>query len=163
MSGCSAVPVRVEIRGGIAVARMRNSARTLENSAILEVHEMSTPAQRFIWLANEAMALRPNLPRVMALESSELRELVDRELSDQQKRVIFLLSEGYANKHIAWVLGVEEATAKAHVSAVLKKLGCTNRTQAALLGQRIRAEVAISSAAASSMSAGSQNVSIDVA
>lgn len=99
---------------------------------------MSLPTQQAIWFANEKMALRPNLPRVMALEPVELRELMDRELSDQQKRVILLLSEGYPNKHIAWVLGVEEATAKAHVSSILKKFGCTNRTQAALLGLRVR-------------------------
>ena len=99
---------------------------------------MSIPARQIIWFANEATALRPNLPRVMALERGELRELMDRELSDQHKRVILLLSEGYANKNIAWVLGIEEATAKAHVSAILKKFGCTNRTQAALLGLRVR-------------------------
>lgn len=99
---------------------------------------MSLSAQQAIWFANEKMALRPNLPRVMALEPVELRALMDRELSDQQKRVILLLSEGYANKHIAWVLGVEEATAKAHVSSILRKFGCTNRTQAALLGLRVR-------------------------
>ena len=99
---------------------------------------MSTQAQQMIWFANENLALRPNLPRVMALDPAGLRELMDRELSDQQKRVILLLSEGYANKHIAWVLGIEEATAKAHVSAILKKFGCTNRTQAALLGLRVR-------------------------
>lgn len=99
---------------------------------------MSTPAQQIIWFANETMAARPNLPRVMGLEPAALRELMDRELSDQQKRVILLLSEGYANKHIAWVLGIEEATAKAHVSAILKKFNCTNRTQAALLGLRVR-------------------------
>ena len=110
----------------------------LANSAIPEIQEMSTPAQQIIWFANEKLALRPNLPRVMALDPAGLRELMDRELSDQQKRVILLLSDGYANKHIAWVLGIEEATAKAHVSAILKKFGCTNRTQAALLGLRVR-------------------------
>ncbi len=99
---------------------------------------MSLPTQQSIWFANKKLVLRPNLPRVMALEPVELRELMDRELSDQQKRVILLLSEGYANKHIAWVLGIEEATAKAHVSSILKKFGCTNRTQAALLGLRVR-------------------------
>ncbi len=57
--------------------------------------------------------------------------------------MLLLLSEGHANKAIAWVLGVEEATAKAHVSAILRKFGCTNRTQAALLGQRVRLRAAV--------------------
>ncbi len=99
---------------------------------------MQHPILQPIWPCDESMALRPRLPRAMSMSPADLRELVDRELSDQQKRVLMLLSEGHANKAIAWVLGVEEATAKAHVSAILKKFGCTNRTQAALLGQRHR-------------------------
>lgn len=99
---------------------------------------MQHPILEPIWLSDEPTAMRPRLPRAMSMSPGELRELVDRELSDQQKRVLLLLSEGHANKAIAWVLGVEEATAKAHVSAILRKFGCTNRTQAALLGQRLR-------------------------
>lgn len=99
---------------------------------------MTEPILEAIWFPEERMALRPRLPRAMTMSPTELRVLMDRELSDQQKRVLLLLSEGYANKAIAWVLGVEEATAKAHVSSILRKFDCTNRTQAALLGQRVR-------------------------
>lgn len=95
---------------------------------------MQHPILQPIWPCDEPMALRPRLPRAMSMSPAELRDLMDRELSDQQKRVLLLLSEGHANKAIAWVLGVEEATAKAHVSAILKKFGCTNRTQAAFSG-----------------------------
>lgn len=90
-----------------------------------------------IWPVDMADLARPRLPAIMALETAVLQERLDAELSQQQKRVLILLSEGYANKAIAWILGIEDATAKAHVSSILKKLNMTNRTQAALLGQRL--------------------------
>ena len=49
-----------------------------------------------------------------------------------------MLGEGLLNKQIAYKLGVSEATIKAHVSAIFKMAGCRNRTEAALLSQRVR-------------------------
>jgi len=54
------------------------------------------------------------------------------QLTPQQFRVFTMLSEGLLNKQIAYELGVSEATVKAHVTAIMKKLGVTNRTQAVL-------------------------------
>jgi DNA-binding NarL/FixJ family response regulator len=54
------------------------------------------------------------------------------QLTPQQFRVFSMLSEGLLNKQIAYELGVSEATIKAHVTAVMKKLKVTNRTQAVL-------------------------------
>jgi DNA-binding NarL/FixJ family response regulator len=48
-----------------------------------------------------------------------------------------MLSSGLLNKQIAAELEVSEATVKAHVSAVMQKLGVSNRTQAVLLAQRL--------------------------
>ena len=58
-------------------------------------------------------------------------------LTPQQVRVLMMLSEGLANKQIAHALDVSEATVKAHVSAVLQKLGADNRTQAVILARRL--------------------------
>jgi DNA-binding NarL/FixJ family response regulator len=60
-----------------------------------------------------------------------------RELTPQQFRVLQMLGEGRLNKQIAWDLGVSEATIKAHVTAVLRKLGVNNRTQAVLMAGRL--------------------------
>ena len=57
-------------------------------------------------------------------------------LTPQQLRVLMMLGEGLLNKQIAHELGVSEATVKAHVSAVLQKLGVDNRTQAVLAAGR---------------------------
>lgn len=53
-------------------------------------------------------------------------------LTPQQARVLGMLAEGLLNKQIAYELGVSEATIKAHVSAVLQKLGVDSRTQAVI-------------------------------
>jgi DNA-binding NarL/FixJ family response regulator len=58
-------------------------------------------------------------------------------LTPQQFRVLSMLSAGLLNKQIAAELAVSEATVKAHVSAIMQKLGATNRTQAVLLAQRL--------------------------
>ena len=58
-------------------------------------------------------------------------------LTAQQTRVLLLLAEGSSNKSIAHDLGVSEATIKAHVTVILRKLGFERRTQAALLAQRL--------------------------
>jgi DNA-binding NarL/FixJ family response regulator len=58
-------------------------------------------------------------------------------LTPQQVRVLMMLSEGLLNKQIAYELGVSEATVKAHVSAILQKLGVESRTQAVIAASKI--------------------------
>ncbi|MGN6461478.1 MAG: response regulator transcription factor [Pseudolabrys sp.] len=60
-------------------------------------------------------------------------------LTPQQVRVLMMLSEGLLNKQIAFQLGVSEATVKAHVSAILQKLGVDSRTQAVIAAAKIEA------------------------
>lgn len=60
-----------------------------------------------------------------------------RELTPQQFRVLQMLGSGKLNKQIGYELGVSEATVKAHMSAILRKLGASNRTQAVLLAGRL--------------------------
>ncbi|NOZ42573.1 MAG: response regulator transcription factor [Alphaproteobacteria bacterium] len=54
-------------------------------------------------------------------------------LTPRQLAVLALLAEGKANKIIAYELGISEITVKAHVSAILRKLGVSNRLQAVLV------------------------------
>lgn len=58
-------------------------------------------------------------------------------LTPQQFRVLAMVSAGLINKQIGAELGVSEATVKAHMTAIMQKLGVTNRTQAVLLAQRL--------------------------
>lgn len=69
----------------------------------------------------------------------ETADLVKRlaSLTPQQMRVLMMLSEGLLNKQIAYELSVSEATVKAHVSAILTKLGVESRTQAVIAAAKI--------------------------
>ena len=58
-------------------------------------------------------------------------------LTPQQVRVLMMLGEGLLNKQIAFKLNVSEATVKAHVSAILQKLGVDSRTQAVIAINKI--------------------------
>jgi len=70
---------------------------------------------------------------------AETAELMGRmaTLTPQQVRVLMMLSEGLLNKQIAYQLSVSEATVKAHVSAILQKLGVESRTQAVIAAAKI--------------------------
>jgi DNA-binding NarL/FixJ family response regulator len=74
-----------------------------------------------------------------AAEDKETADLVRRlaTLTPQQVRVLTMLSEGLLNKQIAYELSVSEATVKAHVSAILDKLGVDSRTQAVIAAAKI--------------------------
>lgn len=97
-------------------------------------------------------ALRAAIGRVLAGEmwtppDVELADEADAEgaalirrlatLTPQQVRVLMMLSTGLLNKQIAFELGVSEATVKAHVSAILQKLGVESRTQAVIAAGKI--------------------------
>jgi len=55
------------------------------------------------------------------------------QLTPQQFRVFGMLCSGMLNKQIAYDLQITEATVKAHMTAILRKLGAINRTQAVVL------------------------------
>jgi DNA-binding NarL/FixJ family response regulator len=59
------------------------------------------------------------------------------ELTLRQRRVLELLSTGLSNKRIARALDISEITVKAHVTAIFRKLGVTNRVQAGLEARRL--------------------------
>lgn len=74
-----------------------------------------------------------------AAADPDMTKLRDRlvTLTPQQVRVLMMLSQGLLNKQIAYELGVSEATIKAHVSAILQKLGVESRTQAVIAAAKI--------------------------
>lgn len=63
------------------------------------------------------------------------------QLSGAQLRVLLALADGRLNKQIAIDLGVTEATVKAHLTAIFRKLGVDSRTQALLAVQPLLGEV----------------------
>lgn len=89
--------------------------------------------------------LPPNMPMMQqdprAHAEADLAERIQ-SLTPQQFRVLMMVAEGLLNKQIAYTLDVSEATIKAHVTAIFRKLGVQNRTQAVLAISALNVEEA---------------------
>ena len=83
------------------------------------------------WIPESAAAVPPISP-----EEKQAANLL-RDLTPQQFRVLQMVSTGQLNKQIAHDLDVSEATIKTHMTAILRKLGATNRTQAVLIANQL--------------------------
>lgn len=72
--------------------------------------------------------------------SEEQRSIAARvaELTPKQFQVLKYLQSGQLNKQIAYEMGVTEATIKAHISGIFKKLEVNTRTQAVLLVEKLQ-------------------------
>ena len=92
-------------------------------------------------LAGETWLPATLYPREPSENSGAALATLLNSLTPQQSRVLMLLSEGLLNKQIAHAMQVSEATIKAHVSAILQKLGVDNRTQAVIVARRLAGEV----------------------
>jgi DNA-binding NarL/FixJ family response regulator len=62
-------------------------------------------------------------------------------LTPTQLKVLLAVLEGQLNKQIAFNLGMSEATVKAHMTAIMRKLDVRNRTQAALVARSLGLDV----------------------
>jgi DNA-binding NarL/FixJ family response regulator len=74
-----------------------------------------------------------------AVESARSRVAT---LSGAQLKVLLAMADGRLNKQIAGDLNITEATVKAHLTAIFRKLGVNNRTQALLAMQPLLGDVA---------------------
>ncbi|MBJ7539152.1 LuxR C-terminal-related transcriptional regulator [Marinomonas transparens] len=63
------------------------------------------------------------------------------ELTPQQYKVLCYLHEGLLNKQIAYELSISEATVKAHITAIFRKLEINNRTQAVLVASELKLQM----------------------
>jgi DNA-binding NarL/FixJ family response regulator len=81
----------------------------------------------------------PQLPRNSRGQNPSELDLAERmaQLTPQQFKVLMMMSQGLLNKQIGYHLNVSEATVKAHVTAIMSKLGVNNRTQAVLAAERL--------------------------
>ena len=87
-----------------------------------------------IWLPDHA-EIQEIKEDASALVASKLADL-----TPQQYKVLQMFAEGLLNKQIAYDLGVSEATIKAHATAIFRKLGVRNRTQAVISLQQLEME-----------------------
>jgi DNA-binding NarL/FixJ family response regulator len=80
----------------------------------------------------------PELGRATSagLETADAERMESCKITPRQRQVLIELQRGKSNKVIAYELGMSESTAKVHIRNLMKKMGATNRTQAAFNGMR---------------------------
>ncbi len=81
--------------------------------------------------------LAPEAARALAQTAAQPYRLGD-DLTDREREVLALLVDGLSNARIAEALGISVSTARFHVSAILSKLGASNRAAAAALAMKHR-------------------------
>ena len=94
----------------------------LGNQAVLPIELRPSPIEREG--QSEVYFLKP-------LEADQCK-LVGVHLSPREISILRCLVRGVSNKLIAREIKISEATVKVHVKAILRKIGCANRTQAAV-------------------------------
>ena len=62
--------------------------------------------------------------------------MTEKTLTERESTVLYYLTQSLTNKEIAEILNVTHHTIKAHISSILEKLGCKNRTDAALFAHK---------------------------
>ncbi|SEG50174.1 response regulator transcription factor [Vibrio hangzhouensis] len=102
----------------------------------------SSDMRELINALNQVLNGEPHFPAELLIDSSANSDLEERlaTLTPQQYKVLGMLSDGLLNKQIAYDLNVSEATIKAHMTAIFRKLGVKNRTQAVILLQQMESE-----------------------
>ena len=80
-------------------------------------------------------------------EDSDLANMAS--LTPAQRRILGQIRHGLLNKQIAYELEISEATVKAHITAIFRKLGVNNRTQAVLLAAKLDVDQPVADSAGS--------------
>lgn len=95
----------------------------------------SSDMRSLIAALNQVLNGEPYFPAHLLVDGFVGNDLAEKvaALTPQQYKVLGMLSDGLLNKQIAYELNVSEATIKAHMTAIFRKLGVKNRTQAVIL------------------------------
>ena len=110
------------------------SALKLGASGFLPKHSPRSTFKAALETIQDGRAYVPDnfIATELSTEQSRAVEAVATQ-TPQQARILELISDGLLNKQIAHELSIAEATVKAHVTAIMRKLGVNNRTQAVLV------------------------------
>lgn len=118
-------------------------AKIIEAGALGFIPKTSEPAEYVkaintilhgdIWLPDQLQVELVNQPQSDIAMQHKVAEL-----TPQQYKVLCYLHEGLLNKQIAYELSISEATVKAHLTAIFRKLNINNRTQAVLIASELK-------------------------
>ncbi|MDE8653888.1 response regulator transcription factor [Novosphingobium album (ex Liu et al. 2023)] len=122
VSSADGVAAEEEVRSFGAVGFLRKDS---------DLDRIEGAIQRAIRHHGQAMARPPS-----TTPEAQVRDTVAG-LTPTELKVLLAVLEGKLNKQIAHALGITEATVKSHMTAIMRKLDVSNRTQAALVARSL--------------------------
>jgi DNA-binding NarL/FixJ family response regulator len=120
--------IRSVMEAGAAGFIPKDVARKTFQEAMAQIWEGRTYVPPGYDAARSAQPPDPSITEIS-------RRIAD--LSQQQGRILKLICQGKPNKVIAYEMDLAEATVKAHITALLRRLGVRNRTQAAMMVREV--------------------------
>lgn len=102
-----------------------------------ELNQIATALQAVM---NGSLWLPTPVAQSTSLEEHEFAQRL-KTLTPQQLRVFMMLTKGLLNKQIAGEVNVSEATVRTHMTAIFRKLGVRNRTQAVLAANYLNVDI----------------------
>ncbi len=103
----------------VSASELLETIRKVHDGEVLRPHHLLSQPEK------------PDEPAPVAVRSEDAPQL-----GKQQKRVLALMTKGLTNPEIAEQLGVSRPTARYHVSAILRKLDVSNRSEAVAMAIR---------------------------
>ncbi len=132
-----ATSAKVLVVSSMADARTVNAALQAGAAGFVPKHSQRDMFRRALEALAKGQNYVPEGHTPTADEDSATQDAVARlaSLTTQQARILELICEGKLNKQIAYELSIAETTVKAHVTAIMRKLGVHSRTQAVLIAK----------------------------
>lgn len=136
---CKLTTAPVVVISSMADNRIVSSIIQAGASGFVPKHSRRDVFQRAINALQVGETYIPDGYVLLNADDSSQSDAVDRlaSLTNQQARILELICEGKLNKQIAYDLSIAEATVKAHVTAIMRKLGVQSRTQAVLIAKEL--------------------------
>jgi DNA-binding NarL/FixJ family response regulator len=112
-------------------------AEAIDSGAVGYLLKDAEPDELLAGIRAAAAGESPLTPRVALTVVRELRASGATEaLSDREREVLALVGKGVANKQIALRLGISPKTVKSHLSHIFRRIGVSDRLQAAMWARR---------------------------
>lgn len=132
-----ATPARVLVVSSMADSRTINAVINAGAAGFVPKHSQRDMFRRALEALAKGETFVPEGHMPSTEEDAATQDAVARlaSLTAQQARILDLICEGKLNKQIAYELSIAETTVKAHVTAIMRKLGVHSRTQAVLIAK----------------------------
>jgi DNA-binding NarL/FixJ family response regulator len=110
--------------------------KSAPKDALFEAIAKALSGERYV--PDSLIESMPEVARVIdEVDSGADIDIISALVTDRQMDILLRITQGRSNKQIARELDLSENTVKVHVSAMLRALGLSNRTQAGILGQKL--------------------------